>query len=599
MGTHRSRRVVLARATHAEALISKIKLHAARAVNASRRVNKLPSDVWLLVLRSLAQHTLVAASHVCNSWRQRALDYPFLWTEITIEAIASRCSVCQRGSEVNSMLLGQPYGNGAARKTPSRDVLFLPKLIAVRAKNLPISLHIDTGDVVTQGAEAAICFLLCDPLFSARIRTLKISFSGSSPETVKSIFRAISAGDHSNISSVILDISDIIQHGGSRLGNRLLLECLQFLKASLRRLEISTPQTWTIERLISTDLTHLVAVFENPAELAAALGLCPHLTHLQAHLLHEDTYLFTSHYTKSIRERLARLQSLQLRSVAHAGTLLGPVGGLASRIPVLLLQAIPSPMSSFGSAFKDIRLELVGYLKDVEIDGAAMGRVGVTMSDYQLKGGPPSFPRRVQTLIVETSERKRTIITFADSHATSVAIEIPALYSAIATYSLTSLHVPWTALKGNLRAAPPEQLARVERLTIDFAPQEQSFLYDANGGPTMSWEIDDDHAGPQAVLAVLGYPGEAPALSALQHLILNSDDRFSNPGSVAWEFSFGAIAALVERLTFGTVAPLRTLHLEALKLSEWSDAECWMALQFAERVSGIRDPDASWRRSAC
>ena len=284
----------------------------------------------------------------------------------------------------------------------------------------------------------------------------------------------------------------------------------------------------------------------------------------------------------------------------HAGALLGPVGSLATRrIPVLLVQAIPSSISTFGStdsAFEVMLLELVRYFEDVGVDGAAMERVGVTIGSYKLEDSPISFPRRVQTLIVETNERKRTVVTPADFHATSVAIEIPALYSAIAKYCLASLHVPWHALKDNLRTAPPEQLARVERLTIDFGAQVQSFTEDHEAEPTMSgWESDDDPTGPQAVLAVLGYPGEAPALSALQHLILNSDNRFSNSGSVAWEFSFGAIDALVGRLTFGTVAPLRTLHLEALNLSEWSDAECRMAQQFAERVSGIRDPDASWR----
>jgi len=314
MGTHWSRRDILARATHAEALISQIKLDAARAVNASRRVNKLPLDIWLLVLRSLAQRTLVAASHVCNSWRQRALEYPFLWTDITIEAIASRCSACQRGSEVNSRVLGQAYGNSVARKTPSRDVLFLPKLLAARAHNLPISLHLELGDLVTQCMEVAICFLLCDPLFSARIRTLKISSSGDHLGIFKSILHAISAGDHSNIFSVILNIRHNVLLFGRRSSNRLLEECLLFSSARLRRLEISTPQTWTSEGLMTTDLTHLEAVFENSAELAAALRSCPHITHLDATVLHEGTDLVNSRDMKSICEGLARLQSLQLRS---------------------------------------------------------------------------------------------------------------------------------------------------------------------------------------------------------------------------------------------------------------------------------------------
>ena len=487
---------------------------------------------------------------------------------------------------------------------PYRDVLSLPKLFAARANNLPLSLHLELGDLVSQNTEIAVCMLLCDPLFSARIRALKISFSGDHPGSVKSILHALSAGDSSNITSLILDIKKRVLFGGEHSRNRLLEDCLLIMKASLRRLAISAPLGWMSERLVPTDLTHLEAVFDNPVELAVALRLCPRLTHLDAMVLHEGVGLVTSQDMKSICETLARLQSLQLRSsnrMVHAGVLIGPAGGLASRIPVLLVQAIGSTMARFGSAdpaFEVILLELVRYFEDVGIDGAAMDTVAVTIGGYQLEDGLMPFLGRVQVLTVETSERKRTVVIPADFYATSVGTALIALYSTIGTYSLTSLHVPWEALKDNLFAAPPEQLARVERLIIDFAAQDQSFTDGHEVEPTTSgWESDEDPAGPQAVLAVLGYPGEAPALSALQHLTLNSDYRFSNAGSVPWEFSFGAIDALVGRLTFGTVAPLRTLHLEALNLSEWSDAECRMAQQFAERVSGIKDPDASWRRS--
>jgi len=286
-------------------------------------------------------------------------------------------------------------------------------------------------------------------------------------------------------------------------------------------------------------------------------------------------------------------------------TILGLAGDFPSRITVLLLHITAGATNVFEDASLACEAELlrlIEYFKDVAVDRVAMRAVGVIIRGWQFEPNKTALPIRSQALSVECNERRRKIIIPADFYATRTAIVLGALYSALVTYSLASLHVSWDALKDSICAAPSEQLARVVRLTIEFTPQEQSYMerFDHFTLPATKivwqrisgWESNDDPAGSQTVFAVLGYPGDVPALPALQHLILKSEVM------LIWEFAFGFINTLIGRMVFDTVAPLQTLHLEGLKLSEWSDAECRMAQKFAKRVSGIRDPDASWRSSA-
>ena len=292
-------------------------------MNASRWVNKLPPEIWLLVLPILPQRALVAASHVCHSWRQRVLEWEFLWTDITFKNTALQYSAYQHGyGDRGGYLGGWAHESGQTPKAPKFDIMLLQKLFALRAGSLPLSLNLELGNLGSRATEVAICELLSDPLFSFRIRTLTISLDGHYPLRVKSIMHAVSAGDASNLSDLILDIEQDLSYGIRDIStSRLLEECLIKSKAPLQRLMITVPMCWTSQQPVFTCLTHPEAACEDVAELSRALRLCPRLAHLSAKVVRECTNHDRDDGERiiNLRRMLSALRFLQLSSDSSMG----------------------------------------------------------------------------------------------------------------------------------------------------------------------------------------------------------------------------------------------------------------------------------------
>ena len=597
-----------------------------REINARR--DRLPLEMWREIFAHLANKRgdLLAVTSVSHSWRTRAISDSSLWSCFCLmDGRTCAYSGCTGGCAIrlpseepvgeydpmdhDTHLASFTSANNYRDHCQAESEYALLNMFVERSGVQPFRLTIKIVHDISPVMMATLERILSDEHISSRIFELNLTFFWTYPGLASQVLQmVINASSLERLFVTWADTSLWRSHVYIPEDERHVVpvDALWLMAPKLRRMTLDKSMRWFGNGDTQFEqLTELECVFGSLDELAQCLDSCTQLQSLIVLLLDGLALPEQDSDSRPFHPALTRLRRLGIRQLerkygapyifdAILACLVGTPGQAIRDVQQLeLIQSTSETNVSATRASLDReRAATTRHLRDItsaaqQTDLEVELRMAWAPYGQILGYNPIDCTLTVQTL--DGSNRSRSILV----HDTAHDKFFRAVWDSLSGCIVTVVDLKFCHLRDFLRAAPHGALDHIRQLTINFYAINTLDCDDIQDYCLPEEWIDggEDPFGCPMVVAELGRD-ELPALPALEELVLATDQRI-----LPWHLEFSVVDAVVGRVSHASSWPLKRLHLEDLVIASWSEDEVRLAYTFARHVTGIPDPEASWRRS--